>query len=122
MSTIFRSRAVTEDDYYEVDFTTFGISLTKITKNEATSLFLITNWVYLLAGQYLEGSDHNNYVKRMDVVLPTSTQQLEFNLDTNPEYETRIGYDPVVTHECTFVKYTGLSESFNHCSDCGKKQ
>lgn len=140
MPTTFRSRAVSEDGYYEIDFTTFGISLTKITRDEW--LLLPKNrGVHLLTNQYIEGSDFSNYVKRMDVggLQPPTGLVSPFGITyisdpylkddewflTNGSNVVYNGESPkfvTLEHKCEFVPYVGLIESFNHCESCGKKQ
>lgn len=128
MSTIFRSRAVSEDGYYQIDFNTFGISLTKITLAD-TLLLPMSHWVYLLINQYIEGSDYHNYNKRMDVgglQQPTGLYSWEIAYKSVPIVipdSFKLEWDsPKQEHKCKFVPYVGLIESFNHCESCGKKQ
>lgn len=125
MSTIYRSRTVIEDAFYQVDFTTFGIQLTKLTSEE-TMLLPLTHWVYLYENMYLEGSDYNNYVKRMDVVnqqltMPILPQGIVMN-NGNDQLFTDYDANPTTIHTCKYVPYMGLNESFNYCFECGKKQ
>jgi len=96
--TIFMSRTVSEEGFYQVDFNTLGIFLTKISKEE-TNEIPYTHWVYMVPFQYIEGNNINSWCKK---------QSSDLSIKIEP------------THTCNFTEYQGLFETGKFCS-CGKQ-
>ncbi len=95
---MFKSRVVTEDGFYEINFTSHGIDLTKISKEE-TNEIPYSHWMYLFASQHIEGIDIHN-CKRI-----------------TPEIKLFQKDD----HKCDFKPYIGLYEVYSIC-DCGERK
>lgn len=116
-----KSLEVSQDGYYQIDFNPQGVFLTKLEPEEINYLPM-NFWAYMNVGQYIDGTDSNNWQKK-PLFYTDDTLKSLYAIDS-------VKYDrwkkqeemPPTTHKCQKAEYHGLFETDLYCKVCGVKQ